>query len=103
MALPTLSPEQRAEALTKAQAARQARTHLLAQVSAGELTVAQVLHQGNSDPVVAKTKVSAVIAALPGYGAAKTATVMTTAHILENRRVGGLGANQRDAVVNALS
>jgi hypothetical protein len=103
MALPALSPQQRAEALTKAQAARQARKHVLAQVAAGELTVAQVLNLGNSDPVVAKTKVSALVAALPGYGAAKTATVMAAAHIVDNRRVGGLGAKQRDALVNALS
>lgn len=57
MALPTLSPQQRAEALTKAQAARQARKHLLDQIKAGELTIATVLARGNSDPVVAKTKV----------------------------------------------
>lgn len=103
MALPDLSPEQRAEALAKAQAARQARKQLLDQVRAGELTVTAVLARGKSDPVVAKTKVSALVQALPGYGTARTATVMAQAQIVESRRVGGLGVKQRDALVAVLS
>jgi hypothetical protein len=103
MALPTLSPEQRAEALEKAQAARQARKRLLEQIKSGELTIAQVLDQGKSDSVVAKTKVSALVGALPGYGAAKAAAALAEAQIVEGRRVGGLGVKQRDALVNALN
>lgn len=103
MALPTLSPEQRAQALEKAQAARQARKQLLEQIRSGELTIAQVLDRGKDDPVVAKTKVSALVQAVPGYGPARAASVMAEAQIVESRRAGGLGVRQREALVNALS
>jgi hypothetical protein len=103
MALPILSPEQRAETLEKAQAARQARKRLLEQIRNGELTIAQVLDRGKNDPVVAKTKVTALVQAVPGYGPAKAASVMAEAQIVESRRVGGLGARQRGALVDALS
>jgi hypothetical protein len=46
IALPTLTAEQRAEALKKAQKARACRKHLLDQVKSGEVTVAQVLDRG---------------------------------------------------------
>ncbi|HTI25539.1 MAG TPA: integration host factor, partial [Kutzneria sp.] len=42
MALPTLTPEQRAEALAKAAEARKARTALLASIKSGETTFGEV-------------------------------------------------------------
>ena len=74
MALPTLTPEQRAEALAKAQAARKKRSELLASVKAGKTSIAQVL--AKTDDITKKTKVSQVIRAMPGYGPAKAAAVM---------------------------
>ena len=71
MALPTLTPEQRAEALAKAQAARKKRSELLASVKSGKLSIAQVL--AKHDDVTKKTKVAQVIRAMPGYGPAKAA------------------------------
>lgn len=103
MALPTLSPQQRAEALAKAQAARQARKQLLEQIKSGELTVGAVLDQGKHDPVVAKTKVSALVQAIPGYGPAKAAAALAQAQIVDSRRVGGLGIRQREALLSVLS
>lgn len=103
MALPTLTAEQRAEALKKAQAARVARKRLLDQVKAGELTVAQVLSRRDSDPVVAKTKVSALVQAVPGCGVVRAAAVPAEAKIADGRRVGGLGAKQHDALLSALT
>jgi transposase len=103
MALPTLTPEQRAEALQKAQEARSARKQLLDQVKAGELTLAQVLAKGKDDPVVAKTKVSALVQAVPGCGVVRAAAVLAEAKVAEGRRVGGLGAKQHDALLSALS
>jgi hypothetical protein len=102
MALPTLTPEQRAEALEKAQAARSARKQLLDQVKAGELTVAQVLARKN-DPIVAKTKVSALVQAVPGWGVVRAVAVLAEAKIPEGRRVGGLGTKQHEALLSALS
>jgi hypothetical protein len=53
--------------------------------------------------VVAKTKVSALVQALPGYGASKAAAALAEAQIVDGRRLGGLGVKQRDALVNALN
>ena len=49
MALPTLSPEQRQEALAKAREARAARSVLLAEVKAGTLTL-RLSPVGQEDP-----------------------------------------------------
>jgi signal recognition particle GTPase len=101
MALPTLTPEQRADALAKAQAARKERSELLAKVKAGKVSIAQLLDR--TDNVAKKTKVSQVIKALPGYGPAKAAAVMEEAGIDDNRRVGGLGDQQRRKLLDAVT
>src|SRR5215469_9401392 len=101
MALPTLTPEQRAEALAKAQAARKKRSELLASVKAGKVSIAQVLSK--TDDITKKTKVAQVIRAMPGYGPAKAAAVMEEAGIDDNRRVGGLGEQQRKKLLDAVS
>jgi hypothetical protein len=101
MALPTLTPEQRAEALAKAQAARKERSELLASVKAGKVSIAQLLDR--TDNVAKKTKVAQIIKALPGYGPAKAAAVMEEAGIDDNRRVGGLGDQQRRKLLDAVT
>src|SRR5258708_4079528 len=101
MALPTLTPEQRAEALAKAQAARKKRSELLASVKSGKVSIAQVL--AKTDDITKKTKVAQVIKAMPGYGPAKAAAVMEEAGIDDNRRVGGLGEQQRKKLLEAVS
>ena len=101
MALPTLTPEQRAEALAKAQAARKKRSELLAGVKSGSVTIATLLSR--TDEIAKKTKVAQVLKALPGYGPAKVAALMADAGIDENRRVGGLGEQQRRKLLDAVS
>jgi transposase len=103
MALPVLTAEQRGEALRKAQEARAARKLLLEQVKSGEVTVAQVLDQGKSDPLVGKTKVLAVVMALPGIGATRAAALLSDAGIAESRRVAGVGSKQHAALIKALN
>lgn len=100
MALPTLTPEQRAAALAKAQAARKERSELLAAVKAGSVSVSTLL--ARSDDITKKTKVAQVLRALPGYGPAKAAALMEEAGIDENRRVGGLGDQQRRKLLEAV-
>lgn len=100
MALPTLTPEQRAAALEKAAAARKARGELLAAVKSGHLSVADVLAKADIDETVNKTKVLALLKALPGVGAVKAAQILDNLSIAETRRIGGLGANQRQALVD---
>ncbi len=102
MPLPTLTPEQRAGALAKAQEARQARSAFLAQVKSGALTLKQVFERAD-DEVVKKTRVQQVLRALPGYGAAKATTLMTTSGVDEKRRVGGLTSAQREKLLAAVT
>ena len=102
MALPTLTPEQRAAALAKAGEVRRARSEMLADVKAGKLSLKAVLDRAaKGEEMVKKTKVTALIKALPGYGPAKEAKLMADAEIDENRRIGGLGDRQRQALLAA--
>ena len=58
MALPTLTPEQRQEALKKAAAARTARKELRDAIARGDETIPAVLGRAKTDAVVGKTKVA---------------------------------------------
>lgn len=102
MPLPKLSPEQQKEALAKAAAARTARAELRQKVKDGKLKVADVL-QMTDDPVAAKIKVSTLLESLPGYGKAKVAKLMDELKIDPSRRVKGLGAVQRQALIDYFS
>jgi hypothetical protein len=97
MALPALSPEQRKAALQKAREARAARSALLADLKAGTLTLADVL--GRDDDLARKAKVAQVVRALPGVGKARAAAVMERVGIPADRRIGGLGARQREQLL----
>jgi hypothetical protein len=98
MPLPALSPEQRAAALEKAAAARKARAELRERLKSKGATVGDVLKQGDSDEVIGKMRVSAVLESLPGVGKARAAKIMERLEISPTRRVRGLGANQRKAL-----
>jgi hypothetical protein len=102
MPLPTLTPEQRVDALAKATEARQARSALLAQVKSGALTLEQVFERAD-DEVVKKTRVLQVLRAVPGYGPAKVAALMSASGVDEKRRVGGLTAGQRTKLLEAVT
>ncbi|MEV0586420.1 integration host factor, actinobacterial type [Nonomuraea sp. NPDC050310] len=100
MALPTLTPEQRKAALEKAAQARAERTALLGKVKSGELTFAQLLER--DDDIAKKIKVSQALRAVKGIGPAKATALMEEAGVDEKRRLGGLGAQQRKKLVEAL-
>ncbi|KMV19665.1 hypothetical protein ACT17_06415 [Mycolicibacterium conceptionense] len=99
MALPTLTPEQRAEALEKAAAARKARAELKDKIKSGSLTFSGVFELAEKDAIVAKTKVSELLKSLPGVGKATVEKVMEDLGIADSRRIGGLGARQRDSLI----
>jgi hypothetical protein len=103
VALPELSPEQRAEALQKAAAARRARAELKDRLKRQEMSVADVLRAGATDDIVGKMRVSAVLEALPGLGKARAQKIMERLEISPTRRVRGLGANQRKALEREFS
>ena len=101
MALPQLSPEQRKAALEKAAQARHERAELREKIKSGKVSLAEVLD--SDDPIANRMKVSALIESLPGYGKAKAAKIMDELEISPKRRVQGLGARQREALLEILS
>ncbi|EFL44603.1 hypothetical protein HMPREF9248_0626 [Fannyhessea vaginae PB189-T1-4] len=101
MALPQLTDEQRKAALEKAAAARHARAELREKIKKGEVTLSSVLE--SDDAVATRMKVSALIESLPGYGKAKASKIMDELGISATRRVKGLGARQREQLIEVLS
>ena len=99
MPLPTLSPEQRAAALEKAAEIRKARAELKEKLKAGKTTLGKVLDQAESDEVVGKLKVSAVLQSMPGIGKVRATQIMEKLKIAESRRLRGLGEQQRKALL----
>ena len=100
MALPQLTDEQRKAALEKAAASRHARAELREKIKKGDVSLQEVLD--SDDPIAARMKVSALIESLPGYGKAKAAKIMNELGISPSRRVKGLGARQREQLLEVL-
>jgi hypothetical protein len=99
---PSLSPEQRAAALQKAAEARTARAELKERLKMGQLSLGDALSSADSDDVVGKLKVVTLLESLPRVGKVKARKVMEEIGIAENRRVRGLGAQQRQALLEQL-
>jgi signal recognition particle GTPase len=96
---PMLSPEQRQAALEKAAAARRQRAEVKDKLKMGSLTLRELLDQAGGDDVIGKMKVLAVLESLPGLGKVKARRLMEEVGISDTRRVQGLGANQRHALL----
>lgn len=103
MALPPLTPEQRSAALEKAAAARRARAELKVRLKSNGTSLAEVLRSGSDNEVVGKMKVVAVLEAMPGVGKVRAQKLMETLEISPSRRIRGLGAKQREALLRAFS
>jgi hypothetical protein len=98
MPLPTLTPEQRQQALEKAAEARRKRAELKSQLKSGNLSLATVLGK-DEDETVGKMKVSAVLESMPGVGKVRARKIMEKLDISASRRVRGLGSKQKDALL----
>ena len=98
MPVPPLTPEQRAAALEKAAAARRRRAEVKNRLKHSGTTLESVLRDGDSDEVIGKMKVSAVLEAMPGVGKVRAQRIMEKLGIAQSRRVRGLGTNQRAAL-----
>ncbi|HEU4676579.1 MAG: integration host factor, actinobacterial type [Motilibacteraceae bacterium] len=98
MALPPLTPEQRAAALEKAAAARRERAAVKNRLKHSGASLVEVLKEGQGNEVIGKMKVSAVLEALPGVGKVRARKIMEDLGISESRRVRGLGTNQMAAL-----
>ena len=94
MALPPLTPEQRAAALVKAAEARQERAVVKNRLKNRLASLEEVLKEGQTNDVVGKMKVSALLESMPKVGKVRAREIMERIGIAETRRVRGLGANQ---------
>jgi hypothetical protein len=97
--LPSLSPEQRAAALEKAAEIRKARAELKDQLKSGKTSLAAVLDRAKSDDVAGKLRVSDVLRSMPGVGKIRAQQIMEKLKIADSRRLGGLGDQQRKALL----
>ncbi len=98
MPLPNLSEEQRKEALAKAAEARKQRADLKSQLKQERMSLREVLSR-QGDAVVGKMKVASVLESLPGVGKVRARRIMERLDISATRRVRGLGAKQKDALL----
>lgn len=94
MALPPLTPEQRAAALEKAAAARRERAEVKNRLKNSGASISEVLHQGQVNDVIGKMKVMDLLQSVPGLGKVRARQVMERLGIAESRRVRGLGTKQ---------
>jgi hypothetical protein len=94
MALPPLSPEERAAALEKATRVRKERAEIKNRLKRGAVSLPDII----ADPVVGKMKVASLIESLPGIGKVRAAQIMERIGIAGSRRVRGLGTSQRAAL-----
>ncbi|MGI8717607.1 MAG: integration host factor, actinobacterial type [Lapillicoccus sp.] len=99
MALPPLSPEQRAAALVKAALARRERAAVKNRLKCSQGSLAQVIEEGRVNVVVGKMKVSALLESMPGVGRVRSRQIMDEVGISDSRRVRGLGSNQAAALI----
>lgn len=99
MALPALTPQQRADALEKAAAARAHRAQFKAELKSGALILSAFLEKADSDEALGKTRVVSLLESLPGIGEARARRIMDEVGISDSRRVRGLGPHQRAALI----
>ena len=88
MALPNLSDADRRAALKKAAESRAKRAAVRADIKSGTMSFADAMKKADES--------------LPGFGKAKSARVMAELEISESRRVQGLGARQRELLMERL-
>ncbi len=96
---PALTPEQRAAALEKAAKVRRERAEVKDKLKMGTLSLAQLLTEADSNETIGKMKVVSVLESLPGLGKVKARRLMETVGISDSRRLQGLGAKQREALL----
>jgi excinuclease UvrABC nuclease subunit len=100
---PQLSPDQRQAALEKAAVARRQRAELKEKLKMGSTTLKELLDEAERDEIIGKMKVVAVLESLPGVGKVRARRLMDEIGISDTRRIRGLGAQQRDALLKEFS
>lgn len=106
MPLPTLTAEQRTQALARAAAARKVRATIRAELRGAGANVGGVLRrvldrgdvEDEQGQAIGKMRVAALLEAVPGIGKVRAAAIMSRLEISPSRRVRGLGPKQRAAL-----
>ena len=98
MALPVMTPEARAAGLAKAVKVRARRSEVKKLLKQGTKTLPDVLRDAATDEALAKMKVASLLEAMPGVGKTRRIQIMERLQISQDRRVRGLGQNQRVAL-----
>ncbi len=102
MTLPKLTPEEKMEALAKAQRMRSGRAELRKKLKKGEVTLKEVLDQADNDEIISKMRVIYLLQSLPKIGKVRSKKLMEEIGINESRRVQGLGVRQKEALIERL-
>jgi len=102
VALPKLTPEEKMNALSKAQEMRSKRAELRQKLKDGDLSILEVL-DAVGDGTIAKMRVAYLLESLPRIGKVKTRQMMEDIGISQLRRVQGLGSRQRAALLSRLA
>jgi len=89
---------QREAALKKAAEARKAFAVVKEKLKMGSLTLSEALDRADSDDAIGRLKVVTFLESLPGVGKVKARRIMSDVGIADNRRVKGLGEQQRQAL-----
>jgi transposase len=97
---PQLTEAQRAAALAKAAEARAARADIKNQLKLGSMLLSEAL--ASDDNNVGKLKVQSLLESLPGVGKVKARRIMDDIGIADNRRVQGLGQQQKQSLLDLL-
>jgi len=97
---PLLSDDARRAALAKAAEARRVRSELKQLLKMGSVSFPELLEKADADEIIGRTKVLAVLESMPGVGKVKARRPMESIGIAENRRVRGLGAKQREELLD---
>ena len=103
---PPLTAQERAAAAARGVAARQQRAAVRTGLRDGTIDVGDVLHDGQRDDqrgrVLARMKVVDLLSSFRGIGPVRAAGLMEQLGIAANRRVGGLGPHQIQALIGQL-
>ena len=100
---PKLTDAQRRAALKKAAEARRVRAELKTLVKMGSRSIQDVLELSDTNEIISRTKVLAILESMPKIGKVKARRIMQEIGIAESRRLRGLGDQQRAALLAEFS
>ena len=96
MTLARLSDEARKKGLEKARVVRKRRSEIKEQLKQGKISISKILKDKQLfEEYVSGMKVLAIVSSLPGNGKMNAVKVLEELHISPNKKIGGLGKNQK--------